>query len=60
MRYQGNQAVKILSGKFETAVGMVLEARDETEMVKTSIQGVINDVTVDAVVWLKYSQVEAL
>jgi transcription antitermination factor NusG len=60
MRFTGNQAIKILSGKFETAVGMVLESRDETEMVKTSIQGLINDVPVDAVVWLKYSQVEAL
>lgn len=58
MKFKGLQAVKILTGKYATAVGTVLDARDQTMMVKVSIQGVINDVVVDEVVWLKYSQVE--
>lgn len=59
-RFRRFQSVKILTGKYAGLAGSVLECRDSTSMVKVEIQGMLNDVVIDEVVWLKFEQVDAL
>jgi len=59
-QFNGNQPVKINTGKYEGLVGSCIESRDDTEMVKLQIVGVNKGVEVNETTWLKYAQCEAL
>jgi transcription antitermination factor NusG len=54
-----NKSVKILTGKYAGLAGVV-EKMGENGSVKVHIEGVANDEPVNATVWLKAAQWEAL
>lgn len=56
---RGETRVKILSGKYAGAVGMVVEWR-EAGAVLVRISGMVNGEPVDGDFWLKKSQLEVL
>lgn len=57
-KWRPHEAARVKSGKHAGMVGTVVEARDETGMVRVSIDGVRDGEKIAALVWLKAGQLE--
>lgn len=59
-KFDNVQAVKIISGDYETLAGEVLERDDEKDNIKVRIFGLFKDEPIDETRWFKFDEVEAL